>query len=98
MSDRTWLGPGEMVWADYNLSEFGSIAGIAKAAAWQMPHKVIAATPELMMEFLEECSIVHEMHPDDFWIVGLEGRVDFVEHPSWEEVERYLGIPRGRVQ
>ena len=93
MSDRAWLGSGTRDWADINLVDCKDLRNCAAQAAWHLPAKVYAEDPAILLQFFIHLDEDHAMEPQDFWHVAIWGR-ELLEHPSWDELEEYLGVRR----
>ncbi len=99
MSDRTWLSRTQAVperWklaCDHALNPTETLEQFARRVAWKLPAKLYGDDPALLREFLYVLDREFSMPPDEFWEIGIEGNSAApLSHPTWQEVETYLGI------
>ncbi len=104
MSWRTWIGEGRRDWADENLCDYPDLVTLAQEIAWHMPAKLAGDDPRKIMELLEILAQEHSMPPDEFWAIwytlpdGTRTEPRWIEHPTWDELEAYLGVKRNVLQ
>ena len=98
MSWRTWVGQNpQQPWADFSLCEHGgSIGRLAAEMNWHLPARIMAEEQdrESVMELLDVLEREYAMPPTEFWTIKIVGREPCPEHPTWEQIEGYLGLPR----
>ena len=66
MSYRTWLGEGELPFADFCLCNYESIRQLCAAASWRLPARAYSPDKDHMAEFLQIMEDEYCMLPKDF--------------------------------